>query len=357
MRGGIGTMAGAGGAHLFGPDVNNFVLGPSLDPAGGYTDEFLSPSPLTGQDSDGYRGDGFFATHHVADLVSTTPKANLGRTSRSVSGFMTGLAESSAEGTGIPTSCPASSSPISSSAPTPPPTRSAQPDRSSTCLDENPVAAGYLLTFGPASGSGGANTFVDDNRFGALANDDNGKTRLVTDAGESIANVASDRPGSYIVSGRANPIAGYQHCTSCDFLDWGWWGTRVRVAANGPKFPTRAATTCIWAPGWPATSPIPPTCPTTSARPIAARRSAMWRGKPRGVAKYIARGDMDMTYDFNSRSGTMQISNFDGMTVSGSIVDSSTANRRCFSARCRAAARPASCRAPSSTTAPTSRPA
>jgi hypothetical protein len=49
-----------------------------------------------------------------------------------------------------------------------------------------------------------------------------------------------------------------------------------------------------------------------------------------GVAKYIARGDMDMSYDFNSRSGTMQISNFDGMNVSGSIADSSTANQALF---------------------------
>ena len=331
MRGGIGTLAGAGGAHLFGPDVNNFVLGPSLDPASGFTDEFLSPSPLTGRDSDGYRGDGFFGTHHVADLVSTTPKANLGRTSRQVSGFTTGLAESSAEGTGNPyilssivqpnlqLGTDATSNSIRATA------------QVYDLLDENPVAAGYLLTFGPASGSGGANAFVDDDRFGAVANDDNARTRLITDGGKSIANVAGDRPGSYIVSGRANPIAGYQHCTSCDFIDWGWWGTRVRVAADGSEIPDSRSDHVhmgTWVAGDitnPADLPnnISATYSGTALGNVARQTSG-------GVAKYIARGDMDMSYDFNSRSGTLQISNFDGMTVSGSIADSSTANQALF---------------------------
>ena len=185
-------------------------------------------------------------------------------------------------------------------------------------LDENPVAAAYLLTFGPASGSGGANAFVDDDRFGALANDDNGKTRLVTDAGKSIANVAGDRPGSYIVSGRANPIAGYQHCTSCDFIDWGWWGTRVRVAADGTEIPD-ARSDYVHMGTWVAGDI---TNPADLPNNISATYSGTALGNvarqtSNGVAKYIARGDMDMSYDFNSRSGTLQISNFDGMTVSG----------------------------------------
>ena len=119
-------------------------------------------------------------------------------------------------------------------------------------LDENPVAAGYLLTFGPASGSGGANAFVDDDHFGALANDDNGKTRLITDAGKSIANVAGDRPGSYIVSGRGNRSPAISIAPAA-ISSTGAGGERGSRRRRRHQFPTSEPNTCTWAPGWPAT--------------------------------------------------------------------------------------------------------
>ena len=65
-------------------------------------------------------------------------------------------------------------------------------------------------------------------------------------------------PGTYLVSGRANPIDGYQHlegCTECDFIDWGWWGTRVEVAAGASdEIPDDRVDYVHMGTGWRATS-------------------------------------------------------------------------------------------------------
>jgi trimeric autotransporter adhesin len=50
----------------------------------------------------------------------------------------------------------------------------------------------------------------------------------------------------------------------------------------------------------------------------------------RGAAKYIAAGDMNMTYDFKTRSGTMNIDNFDNMNASGLISEKAHPSKALF---------------------------
>ena len=187
-----------------------------------------------------------------------------------------------------------------------------------------------LLTFSFHDDVDGANTYLDDTHYGAYQNSDPENTRLRTDDGEDIANDADDNPGSYIVSGRANPIAGYQHlgaCTTCDFIQWGWWGTRVSTTDRRRK-KDHGATTCTWAPGWPASSaiPMPSTMETTlpfggEATYTGTALGTVARETGEGVAQYIARGDMQMTWDFGDRTGELAITDFDGMNVSGTMTD------------------------------------
>src|SRR5690606_17583927 len=101
-------------------------------------------------------------------------------------------------------------------------------------LDQNDVVDSLLIRFGPHDGEHGGNAFIDDHIFGAQKNNGAENTRLRTDDGGNLAHTGSFSPGSYLISGRANPIDGYQHlegCETCDFIDWGWWGTRVETDA------------------------------------------------------------------------------------------------------------------------------
>ncbi len=322
IRGGLGTMGNGENDHFFGPDVNNFVVGNPTNPADAFSDSLLGPG-YSGTASDGYLGDGVFGTQHVADLVSKTPGAGLSRTQRNVAGFMTGMGESNVEGIDNPY--------VLGSGGAANFTMSLDPRFNSVTAratvrdvnDQNSVVDNYLLSFGfLPGGQGGANAFVDDDRFAAHRNGDNQATRLRTDGGQDIANRTGDNPGSYLVSGRANPIAGFQHCTSCRFLDWGWWGTRVRIDANGAEIPDGRSDFVhmgTWVAGDitnPANLPN-----NISASYAGTALGTVARETAGGVAKYIAAGDMNMNYDFATRTGNMQISNFDGMSASGLISE------------------------------------
>jgi hypothetical protein len=335
LRGDLRTLYGTSGGEsgfLFGPDANNFVIGTGASPPDSFTDALLGPG-FSGNPDDGYLSDGAFSTHHVGGLLSITPNSSLSRTSRNVSGFMTGVAESSVEGLDNPYVVSAAVAPNFSLS------LDAQFNvaRASAKVfdinDANGVVASYLLTFGPIPGvSGGANAFVNDDVFGATRNGDNANTRLRTDGGQDLANAADDNPGSYLVSGRANPIPGYQHCATCDFIDWGWWGTRVVVdpsgteVADGRKDYVHMGT---WVAGditHPADMPS-----TGSASYNGTALGTVMRNTPDGVAKYIAKGNMNMGFNFNTRTGSVGISNFDGMNVGAAVAETSTSTQALFS--------------------------
>ena len=331
MRGGIGTIAGASGAHFFGPNANHFVVGPPADPPDAFTDAFAGPV-LTG-DPTGYSGTGVFGSYHVGNLVSETPQGDFSRTSRNAMGFMSGMGESDVEG---------ASKPYILTSVTGAPNMYLILDASQNQVfaggvtfdefDQSPVVAAELLTFGSGADGGGGSAFIDDDRFGASYNSNPENTVLTTDGGQDLTNKAGDNPGSYLISGRATPIEGYQHCTSCNFVDWGWWGTRVKVGASGGEVPAERADYVhmgTWVAG-----------DITNPADLPTRLSATYNGTALGtvarttgdtVAKYIATGDMRMSFDFNSRTGNMAISNFDGMNVGGAVAEHSNSTQALFS--------------------------
>lgn len=314
LRGGISTLAGPDGSHLFGDNGQNFVIGPPVSDS--FTDNALRFSETyTGDPLDGYLGDGVFGTHHVADLVGDIPQASLSRTTRSQTGFASGLSESwsnaAGDATVLGSLIPDFELDLDATEHTA--TAFAFPVE---MFDQDPVLWGYQIRFGEdETGGRGNSTFVDDHRFGATQNNRNTNTRILTDGGQSLPEVEGRNAGSYIVSGRATPIPGYEHCPSCDFIDWGWWGTQIQVEGNGsaevPETRRDMVHLGTWVAGQLTQLSTLPTDIVATYEGTALGNVA--RTTSGGTFIYVAAGTFDLTFDFSSREGTVNINDFDGI--------------------------------------------
>ncbi len=353
MRGGINTIAGATGEHFFGANADNFVIGTSLDPADGFTDAPLDFNEVfTGDPADGYLGDGSpFSTTHVASLIGEKAITEYGqpgqptRTTREVTGFIAGLGEAFVGegvyekeapyvlGGGAPNfqlSLDADTNQVRARA------------EVFDVLDQNAVVDSLLIRFGPHQGESGGNAFVDDEIFGAQKNNGAGNTRLRTDNGADLAHTGSFSPGSYMISGRANPIDGYQHlegCETCDFIDWGWWGTRVETDANPDAGVSNERQDFVHMGTWVAgkisseaeiedivdgSTDIPFGATVYYSGTVMGNVALQTEG---GTAQYIATGDINASYNFNNRSGGVNIVKFDNnVNLSGALGETDSLN-------------------------------
>ena len=192
-------------------------------------------------------------------------------------------------------------------------------------FNRDPVLFGYRIAFGEdASGRGGNSTFVDDHRFGATQNNRNTNTRLLTDSGRSLRQAVDRNAGSYMVSGRATPIPGYEHCPSCDFIDWGWWGTQIQIEADGTSDIPQTRRDMVHLGTWVAGQ-------LTEVADLPTNIVATYEGTALGnVARttdsgtfiYVAAGTFDLTYDFNARHGTVNLNDFDGISAEVLVAQS-----------------------------------
>jgi hypothetical protein len=198
---------------------------------------------------------------------------------------------------------------------------------------QNAIVDSYLLTFGSDGATPGNSAFVDNDRFGAIQTNDPNDMRLRTDGANQISAAQNDKgfPHLYLVSGRASPVAGYEHCNSCEFLDWGWWGQRLDFEGDGSEF-SGVRTDFVHLGTWVAGDITnPASLPTDISVDYAGTAlGTVSRQTADGVAKYIARGDMNMSFDFSTRTGSMDIRNFDGMSASGLISENSSATQALF---------------------------
>jgi len=345
MRGGIATMPGPDGSHFFGTNAENFVLGHVTGPGREdmYTDSKANTlnSGFTGDALDGYVGDGVFGTQHVAGLTLSVPYDNLNRTDRSVRGFMVGRVEPQSElyqnsfsvlsGTGGSNSIQNAPTNFAMNIDATLSRLDAQTTVTDV-FDGNGIVNSYTLAFGdPAGPQFGGSAFIDDNTFGALHTNTDGTSRIGTDAGADLAH-GSQAPGSYLVSGRAAPVVGYEHCTQCNFIDWGWWGTRFQIENDGtlagPGADARRDYVHMgtWVAG-----------DITANADLPNSTVATYNGTAMGTAfdkanltQFIAKGDFDMNIDFGTRTGTATISNFAGLNATGGITAPNTGTDALF---------------------------
>ena len=337
MRGGAASIAGGSGDHFFGENADHFVIGATPSPADYYSDVALDGEVYT----EGF--DGAYGTHHVASLVGEKPITEYGqpgqptRTTRDITGFISGMGESNANANpyALASQAPNLTLHLDSV------TNTVQGEAELfDVLNQDTVAASYLIGFGRSGASGGGSAFVDDHVFGAQKDNDPAKTRIRTDGGDDVAHTGQFTPGTYLVSGRANPIDGYQHlegCEECDFIDWGWWGTRVEVAAGASEEIPDDRVDYVHMGTWVAgdvssEAEIEDLVDGSTEVPFGATVyysgtviGNVARETESGTASYIATGDLDVSYNFSNRSGGVSINNFDNnVYLSGSIGETDT---------------------------------
>ncbi|MEM6460528.1 MAG: FecR domain-containing protein [Pseudomonadota bacterium] len=332
MRGSpVSSLEGADGGHFFGPNAENAVVGVGLEPQ---VDTFIDVSTdfcffFDCETVDPATDDRRYGTRHVMDLQSETPKSSLSITSRVHSGFMVGMAEPETEGFTNPFLVAATgNAPNFLMTINAPSAEMAAVGEVQDINNTNPVVSAFIIPFGTIGEDFGASAFVDDNTFGANQNNNRENSRVIQD---NQADLAADvfNPGSYIVSGRAAPLDGYQHCTQCDFADWGWWGTRLTSSESGDADNDRRADAVhmgTWVAGDitnPADLPSGPSNASYSGTAIA-------NVATEGGAQYIASGDFSLDIGLSTRSGSLSINNLDGANYSADVTDASTATQALF---------------------------
>lgn len=129
----------------------------------------------------------------------------------------------------------------------------------------------------------------------------------------------NSKDGAYMVSSAVAPAKIFNNntsstiCNACDFMTWGWWGRNVYGEVNYT----------VHLGNW-----IIGKQPENSALPTAG--TATYNGNAvgtvvNGSAQYIATGTMTSTMDFNARSGTVSVSNYDSKSFSAGVNFASNA--------------------------------
>jgi len=182
---------------------------------------------------------------------------------------------------------------------------------------------GVVLEFGanPARG-----TYVDRTRFAAV---ESSTAAQISDSGRSVA---ADSTSLYMVSsGLASGLPNGVQACQCEFAQWGWWGGVVTAQSREGASQTNHLHMGNWVGG-----------PMVSAADMPTTGSASYAGHAVGTvvnntARYTAAGNFAAQFNFASRQGSMTISNFDGLSMSGAI---SSQNGRDYGATLDVAGKP-----------------
>jgi hypothetical protein len=331
--GGLMSTPTAEGAHMLGPDGNNFVLSSDFS-----TGDVFGGSPARNDDFETFADNLYFSTIHVADLAATQDQSTLIRSNKLYTGYAAGMLESrelndsgiaavpyrSTSNSGVTLRFDADRDSIGGAV------------RVKDLNNLDPNLAAFRIEFGRSLGDGlggaGRGAYVDDDRYAARQSNDPLGTFVVTDSEEVIfADEPEDDPSNtYFIGSELAPqtglfASGTGPCV-CKFLEWGYWGTRInwKETPESPDTFTEIFHLGTWVAG-----------NVTSEVDLPDDGSASFSGHAVGnVARviddvthqYIAGGGFDMSWDFGTRTGTTTITNFDGFNVAGNIAATSLEN-------------------------------
>ncbi|HTJ57391.1 MAG TPA: FecR domain-containing protein [Devosiaceae bacterium] len=185
------------------------------------------------------------------------------------------------------------------------------------------LTGGYLLQdisvgFGDGS-SGGSSSFPSNDAFTAT-----GTGSAATATLQYTTGPGSGGNGTTFASHGSDTLAS---CT-CDFLQWGYWATDFDAEGEGNNGTGHVSAVGTWVTG-DITSPED----FAAYSEAQANYTATYTGNAVGYAQepdeigtHRATGDMSMTWDFGSRNGFVDITNFDGSHEFSTSVSSSTPN-------------------------------
>jgi hypothetical protein len=306
MYGGVRTVDGPTGDSIFGANGENFVISTSVSEA----DVFGDTPALPAADNE------HFSTIHVANLQEEIPLSEFTRSTRTLTGFATGVAEvanttsitgvghmmSSADGQGFQLRLDAETNRVGAEIAV------SESLFDATDIDSLFVTAGVSLD----GEEYGQSAYVDDNMFAATDNFDESRTFATDDSQTVLPQRTGLTPANYVVSSDAVPQTGYMgdgtvQCT-CSFLEWGWWGTQMQSATAGDP-QTETSRESVHLGTWVAGDIV-------DNADLPAIGSATYAGHAVGTvlsggAQYVAGGGMDMSWDFGAREGRVDVTNFD----------------------------------------------
>jgi hypothetical protein len=321
----VSSIASSAGAHVFGPNGENFVIGYDPDTLdAGDDNSAVRPLPYLSEEAShgGYV--------HVGDYQYDTPTMEFFRSSRTLNGYAAGMMESKTTG-GVPVPFWSQSADDLVLVTDASENSAGASIRVGDNFGHDPGLAGLVLGFGDSlltSSVDGASAFIDNDRYALTHN--RGETFAINDADDII--VPDQNPRSYmipstLVAGADTDLfAGTPRCT-CSFLEWGYWGTRFRGEDETVTGSDSSRRDYIhlgtWAAGNVTTNAALPTAGTASYTGHAVGSVA--RQAVDGTARYLAAGSFAMTYDFASRVGSSSISGFDGRDFAGVVGGASGA--------------------------------
>ncbi|MEM8663278.1 MAG: hypothetical protein AAGF49_04045 [Pseudomonadota bacterium] len=284
---------------------------------------------------DRQRGEGLLSqgelhssTTQVASLIEASRTAGLTRSSRTINGFAAGMMEPNNQTARVFRSTGAGDFTIRFNA----------QDSNlggviglSDVLNEDPVVRSYRLAFGTdlfGASSKVRSTYVDDDMFAAVAtgpaNEPGSPQTTVTTDNNVVINHERTTPDTYMISADAVPQpqlfanAGVEEC-ECRFMEWGWWGTSTDFRSGGLRDRRDTAHLGTWVAGDVTPEADLPTVGSgTYEGHVVGNVSALQEDGSR--SRYVATGELDVTYDFGARTGTLEVSNFDGRSFAGTIA-------------------------------------
>jgi hypothetical protein len=183
----------------------------------------------------------------------------------------------------------------------------------------------YLLNFGSNTGfNDGRSSFINNQIFAARDGVDNSGNPTSTINGRTAA-----FSRTFMISSGAVPIdfqtfagAGVTACT-CSFMQWGWWIGEVR---SGTGQSAQRFSLSTWVAGTPAQA-----AEIQNLTGTATFNGHYIANVSSSAGNYIAAGNYAQNWNFASRSGSAQISNFDRggplgtINASGTLVGSGNA--------------------------------
>ena len=186
-----------------------------------------------------------------------------------------------------------------------------------------PASSGIVMQFGTTqSGNTFARqAFINDNLFAVLES----PTTSSTVNGVAITPSAAypnTNPNLYLVTQTAAPATALLPsglCSSCQYLQWGYWGGELDTPASG-NFAARTDVGHInfWVAGTPVTSM------TDISSLQAMNFTGTYNGNLIGAvvnngAQYLASGGLQATYQFGTQVGSFAVSNYDHQSFTAAV--------------------------------------
>ena len=367
FTGGIATLASANGAHFLGTDTPNIVIG--ADSTGADHNIFLD-KPLTDNPTDGFAS----ATYHVGVGSATTSTPV--QTSGTVHGYAAGAVEMSPgslqggdqlfNGLGSKSSndvtinFDAARNTLSATLITHVHDGGGGQDTGSQCgdgcgdqtglvpqTDQHQDKGGMTLVLGDPNPNSisGRSAFIDNSHYAAIETpglstiqSGSGNNTLVgqpTGYLVSSEQLGADGPngvllfplnndgklvdeqGNLIPKGGQAVMTHQAFCQSCDFLKWGAWGARAgfqnTTSGGGDNVNVDVHL------GWWVAGNVVGDLPTGGSASYAGHTIGTVANNidGGGWVTYVATGDMDMSWNFGSRSGQLNITHFDTPNTGG----------------------------------------